>query len=337
MKYQNTLKDNITQCTVCPRLCKLKDGQAGFCQVRKNIGGDIVMTSYGYNTGLAVDPIEKKPLYHFYPGSKVLSFGTLGCNMGCMFCQNWHITKSKADPKINHTEPEEIVRIAQKLNCKSVAFTYNDPTVFLEYAVDTAKICRENDIKTIAVTAGYINPEPRKELFELMDAANIDLKAFSEEFYKKNCLAHLEPILDTIKYVKHETGCWLELTTLLIEGENDSDDELKRECEWIVENLGVDVPLHFSAFHPSYKMMNKPLTKFSTLLKAYNIAKEAGIRYVYTGNVRDDKTSTTYCHACSKPLIVRDGYGILEYNLEHENCNVCGAKCAGVFDSEFME
>lgn len=331
MKYQNTQKDNRVQCTICPRNCILKEGQSGFCQIRKNIDGNVILTSYGYNTGLSIDPIEKKPLYHFYPGTKVLSFGTLGCNMGCGFCQNWHISKSKADPKINRTDPEKIVEIAKKMGCKSVAFTYNDPVIFFEYAVDTAKICRDEGIKTVAVTAGYINPEPRKEFFAYMDAANIDLKAFSDEFYKKNCLARLEPILDTIKYVKNETNCWLELTTMLIEGENDSNNELKKECEWIVENLGTDVPLHFSAFHPAYKFMDRPPTRLATLLRAYDIAKEAGIKYVYTGNVADTKTSTTYCHACSKPLIVRLGYETIDENLTSGHCKFCGAKCTGVF------
>lgn len=331
MKYQNILSDNITQCTICPRNCKLVEGQAGFCQIRKNINGEIVLTSYGYNTGLSVDPIEKKPLYHFYPGSSVLSFGTLGCNMGCQFCQNWHISKSKADPKINHTEPQRIVDVATNLGCKSVAFTYNDPVIFFEYAVDTAKLCRDNGIKTVAVTAGYINPEPRKEFFTYMDAANIDLKAFTESFYKKNCLAHIAPILDTIKYVKKETNCWLELTTLLIEGENDSEDEIKQECDWIMENLGADVPLHFSAFHPAWKMMNKPPTKVSTLIKAYNIAKHAGINYVYTGNVVDTARSTTYCPKCEKAVIVRRGYEITEKNTQNSHCISCGAKISGIF------
>jgi pyruvate formate lyase activating enzyme len=331
MKYQKLLKDNKTQCEICPRLCKLKDGQNGFCQVRKNIGGDIVSTTYGYNTGLSVDPIEKKPLYHFYPGSKVLSFGTLGCNMGCQFCQNWSTTKSKADPKINKAGPEKIVALAKQLGCKSVAFTYNDPVVFFEYAVDTAKLCRDNGIKTVAVTAGYINPEPRKEFFTYMDAVNIDLKAFDENFYKKNCLAQMDKILDTIKYVKKETNCWLELTTLLIEGENDSDEELKKECEWIVSELGKNVPLHFSAFHPAYKFIDKQVTKLQTLLRAYEIAKEAGINYVYTGNVYDTKTATTYCSSCKKPLILRMGYEIVTENIKSGHCNFCGAKCSGHF------
>lgn len=331
MKYQNILKDKV-QCTICPRNCKLKEGQSGFCGIRKHIDGNIVLTSYGYNTGLAVDPIEKKPLYHFFPGTKVLSFGTLGCNMGCMFCQNWQMSKSKADPtKLNYSSPEKIVEVAKKLGCKSVAFTYNDPVIFFEYAIDTAKLCRDAGIKTVAVTAGYINPEPRKEFFAYMDAANVDLKGFTQKFYNKNCLAELEPILDTIKYIKRSTNCWLELTTLLIEGENDSEEELTKECEWIAYELGKNVPLHFSAFHPDYKCMDYPPTKMSTLLKAYDIAKTAGLNYVYTGNVRDRGTSSTYCHACKKPVIVRDGLEILGNMLEDGHCKYCGGKCSGVF------
>lgn len=333
MQYQNTLDDNKVQCTICPRNCILSEGQKGFCQIRQNLKGNVVLTSYGYNTGLSIDPIEKKPLYHFLPGSKVLSFGTLGCNMGCQFCQNWHISKSKEDPKkLNFTEPQKVAEIAQKLGCKSVAFTYNDPVIFFEYAIDTAKICHEMGIKTVAVTAGYISPEPRKEFFSHMDAVNVDLKAFNEEFYKKNCLAKLTPILETIKYIKHETNCWMELTTLLIEGENDSNEEIKKECDWIVENLGVNVPLHFSAFHPAYKFMDKKPTRLTTLLRAYGIAKNAGIKYIYTGNTIDLETSATYCHSCKKPIIKRDGFTILENNMEYTNCKFCGGKCEGVFE-----
>lgn len=332
MKYQNTLDDKV-QCTICPRNCKLVEGQKGFCQVRENIKGNIVLTTYGYNTGLAVDPIEKKPLYHFYPGSKVLSFGTLGCNMGCLFCQNWHTTKTKVKnyQGQNFTEPKKIAQLAVELGCKSVAFTYNDPVIFMEYAIDTAKECRDLGIKTVAVTAGYMNPEPREEFYSYIDAVNVDLKGFSEEFYKKNCMAQLEPILDTIKYIKHKTNCWMELTTLLIEGENDTAAEVKKECEWIVENLGTDVPLHFSAFYPAYKFMDHRPTKFSTLVMAYGIAKNAGIKYVYTGNALDVETSTTYCDSCAKQLIKRNGFEVLSNNLEHGHCKFCGAKMAGVF------
>ena len=238
MKYQNILTNGKVQCTICPRNCILGKEQRGFCHVRKNINGEIILDTYGYNTGLAIDPIEKKPLYQFYPTTGVLSFGTFGCNMGCQFCQNWQTTKNKADPKsLNYNSPQDIVAIALKHNCKSVAFTYNDPIIFFEYATDTAKLCRQFGIKTVAVTSGFINPEPAKELFSYMDAANIDLKGFSEKFYGENCLAKLQPVLDTIKYVCNETNCHVELTTMLIEGENDSDEELKAECKWIADNI----------------------------------------------------------------------------------------------------
>lgn len=332
MKYQNILQNGKVQCTICPRNCILSEGQEGFCHVRKNINNEITLTTYGYNTGLAIDPIEKKPLYQFYPTTPILSFGTLGCNMGCQFCQNWNISKSKANPQnSNKTTPEEIVEIAKKYNCKSVAFTYNDPIIFIEYALDCAKLCRENNIKTVAVTSGFINPEPAKEFFNLMDGANIDLKGFSQRFYGKNCLAKLQPVLDTIKYAANETNCHVELTTLLIEGENDSEEELKAECEWIINNIGDCVPLHFSAFFPQYKFQNRKQTSFETLVKAYNIAKTAGIKYVYTGNLSNIQTSTTYCKTCGKPIIVRNGYQLLEYNIADGKCKYCSTSCDGRF------
>lgn len=334
MKYQNTLKDNKIQCLICPRNCKLGEYQHGFCNIRQNINGEIALTSYGYTTGLAIDPIEKKPLYHFLPGSKVLSFGTLGCNMGCMFCQNWHISKSKENPKLlMEVSPQQIALTAQKENCKSVAFTYNDPVIFFEYAIDTAIECHKLGIKTVAVTAGYINPEPRIEFFKHIDAANIDLKAFNKDFYKKLCLANIEPILETIKYVKNETDCHLELTTLLIEGHNSSEKEIAEECDWIIKNIGEDTPVHFSAFFPAWKMQDVPPTKPETLFKAYKIAKKAGLRYVYTGNIIDEKGSTTYCHNCKNAIIKRTGYVITEYNLKEGGfCKFCGTKCSGFFE-----
>jgi len=329
MKYQKIVNNKV-QCEICPRKCILAQDQSGFCKVRKNMNGQIVLESFGYNTGLAIDPVEKKPLYHFYPASNVLSFGTLGCNMGCLFCQNWHITKVKASiDECQYAEPEQIVEVAKAYDCKSVAFTYNDPIIFFEYALETAKLCRQEGIKTIAVTSGYINPEPAKEFFNLMDGTNIDLKGFSEEFYAKNCMAHLQPILDTIKYAVNETDCFVELTTMLIEGEN--DQYVEQECEWILNNLGDSIPLHFSAFYPKFKFSDREHTKYETLFKAYKTAKNMGLKYVYTGNISSISTSTTYCKNCGKALIERDGYEILENNLENGKCKFCKTKLDGRF------
>ena len=332
MKYQNILSDGKVQCTVCPRQCVLLNNQEGFCLARKNVNGQIKSTMYGVTTGIAIDPVEKKPLYHFYPTSKALSFGTFGCNMGCKFCQNWQFTKTSGDDsKIAPATPEQIVQIAKNYRCKSVAFTYNDPVVFLEYAIDTAKLCKEAGLKTIAVTAGYINPEPAKELFQYMDAANIDLKGFSNDFYQKNCFANIEPVLETIKYAVKETNCWVELTTMLIECENDDSKEIQQECEWILNNLGDTVPLHFSAFTPHYKFQNRRPTEFNTLLKARQTALDAGIKYVYTGNLSTAETSTTYCKNCGKPVLVRSNYSLVEHHLSGNKCTNCGTVCDGHF------
>ena len=329
MKYQKIVNDKV-QCEICPRRCKLGLNQNGFCYVRRNGNGQIILSTYGFNTGLAVDPVEKKPMYHFYPESKVLSFGTLGCIMDCQFCQNWQTTKVKYPiEQCQDAPPNSIVNTAKAYGCKSVAFTYNDPIGFFEYAVETAKICRENKIKTIAVTSGYMNKEPAKEFFKYMDGANIDLKGFSEEFYAKNCHAHLQPVLDTIKYAVKETNCFVELTTMIIEGEN--DQYIEKECEWILENLGDSVPIHFSAFTPKYKFKDRQPTKFGTLLIAYHKAKEMGIKYVYTGNLSNIETSTTYCKNCGKPLLKRDGYELLENNVEKGKCKFCQTKLDGCF------
>ena len=329
MNYQNTIGDKV-QCTICPRECTIANGQSGFCYVRKNENGHILLTTYGYNTGMAIDPVEKKPLYHFYPGTKVLSFGTAGCNMGCLFCQNHETTKVKIPIEMCQTAaPAQIVKTAKAYGCKSVAFTYNDPIIFFEYALETAKACRQSGIKTIAVTAGYINPKPAKEFFALMDAAHIDLKAFSDDFYAKKCMAHMQPVLDTIIYAVKETRCHVELTTMLIEGEN--DQYVEKECEWILNNLGDNVPLHFSAFFPRYKFAKKPPTKVSTLLKAHETAKKMGIKYVYTGNISDTETTTTYCKNCGKPIIIRDGYNLVEDNMENGKCKFCNTRQDGRF------
>lgn len=330
MAYQTSTENNKAQCEICPRRCELPLNQSGYCYVRKNINGQIVLETYGYNTGLAIDPVEKKPMYQFYPSSKVLSFGTLGCNMGCSFCQNSSTTKVKAP--INQCQPaapEQIVNTAKAYGCKCVAFTYNDPIIFFEYAVETAKLCRKAGIKTIAVTSGYMNHEPAKEFYEWMDGANIDLKAFNDDFYINNCKAHLQPVLETIKYAVQKTKCFVELTTMLIEGEN--DQFVEQECEWILKHLGDCVPLHFSAFFPRYKMLNKPATKYETLEKAYNKAKSMGLKYVYTGNLSTVETSTTYCKKCGEPLLKRDGYNLIENNLNGYKCKFCGTRVDGRF------
>lgn len=333
-RYWHRLDDGRIQCDVCPRDCKLHDGQRGLCFVRKCEDGRIVLTTYGRSSGFCVDPIEKKPLNHFLPGSSVLSFGTAGCNLACKFCQNWDISKSREfDRLCDEASPETIATAAREAGCASVSFTYNDPVIFLEYAVDTARACHALGIKTVAVTAGYIHAEARKEFFAHMDATNIDLKAFTEDFYHKLCVGHLKPVLETLKYLKHETDVWSEITTLLIPGHNDSDGELRDLSRWIVTELGPDVPLHFSAFHPDYKMMNVPPTPASTLSRARRIALDAGLHYVYTGNVHDTTGGTTYCPNCAMPLIVRDWYEIPDYQLGDDGrCPQCGESIAGIFD-----
>jgi pyruvate formate lyase activating enzyme len=331
--HWHTLEDGRVQCDVCPRECKLSEGQRGLCFVRARQDDEIVLTTYG-RSGFCVDPIEKKPLNHFLPGTPVLSFGTAGCNLTCKFCQNYDISKSrKMDKLADQASPEKIAAVAEHLGCKSVAFTYNDPVIFMEYAIDVAAACHEKGIKAVAVTAGYICPKPRQEFFQHIDAANIDLKAFTDKFYIELCSAHLVDVLETLKYLKHETDVWFEITTLLIPGENDSEKELNEECAWIMENLGPDVPLHFSAFHPDWKMRDKPNTPADTLYMARKIARDHGLRYVYLGNIHDYEGSSTYCHNCGETLIGRDWYELSTWKLTADgHCETCGSSCAGVFD-----
>lgn len=334
-RYWHTLDDGRVQCDLCPRHCKLHDGQRGFCFVRINDNNRMMLTTYGRSSGFCVDPIEKKPLNHFYPGSSILSFGTAGCNLGCKFCQNWDISKSKEMDRLADTaSPEKIATTAKQLECKSVAFTYNDPVIFAEYAIDIAQACHELGIYTAAVTAGYITEEARGEFFSHMDAANVDLKAFTQDFYKRLCLSEFEPVLDTLKYLKHETGVWIELTTLLIPGENDSDTELNELSEWVAGELGCDVPLHFSAFHPDFKMRNYPPTPARTLTRARDIALSKGLHYVYTGNVNDVEGGSTYCPKCKKLVIERDWYALGKYNLNGNRCSFCGYEIAGHFETK---
>jgi pyruvate formate lyase activating enzyme len=333
-RYYHTLDDGRVQCDICPRFCKLRDGQRGLCFVRAAVDGAMVLTTYGRSSGFCIDPVEKKPLDHFLPGTPILSFGTAGCNLTCKFCQNWDISKSRQFDKLqDQATPEMIAEAARITKCKSVAFTYNDPVIFLEYAVDVAEACHALGIKTVAVTAGYITAEPRAEFFAHMDAANVDLKGFTEKFYNEICTSSLASVLETLKYLKHETDVWFEITTLLIPGQNDSDAELHEECAWIAEHLGNDVPLHFSAFHPDWKMRDIEATPADTLRRARAIALEYGLRYVYVGNVHDPESASTYCHECGEILIGRDWYQLSTWNLtETGACTNCGTQCAGIFD-----
>jgi pyruvate formate lyase activating enzyme len=334
-RWWHALPDCRVQCDLCPRECKLHEGQRGMCFVRKMDGGAMVLTTYGRSSGFCVDPIEKKPLNHFYPGTSVFSFGTAGCNLACKFCQNWDISKSREmDTLVDRAMPDEIAATALKAGCASVAFTYNDPVIFAEYAMDAADACHAAGLKTVAVTAGYINPEPRREFYAKIDAANVDLKAFTEEFYHSLTGGHLQPVLDTLIYLRRETNVWVEITTLLIPGRNDSEAELEALSQWIMRELGPDVPLHFSAFHPDWKMQDVPPTPASTLTRARRIAQQAGLRYVYTGNVHDVAGGTTACPQCQAVLIARDWYDILQYRVTPDgHCPECRAEIAGRFQA----
>lgn len=335
-RYWYTLDDGRIQCDVCPRACKLHEGQQGLCFVRSCHEQKIVLNTYGRSSGFCIDPIEKKPLNHYLPGTPVLSFGTAGCNLACKFCQNWDMSKSREiDTLADSAMPEQLSAKASQMGCRSIAYTYNDPVIFMEYAIDVAKECRKHNIKNIAVTAGYICPEPRKEFFAHMDAANIDLKGFTEGFYYRLCGGHLKDVLDTLLYLKHETDVWFELTTLLIPDQNDSSAEIETMSKWIVDNLGDEVPIHFTAFHPDWKMRNIPPTPAATLTDARDIAIANGVRYAYTGNVHDNIGSSTYCHHCHQRLIERDWYQLGEWNLDsHQCCNQCGAHLPGLFETQ---
>jgi len=332
-RYWHMLEDGRIQCDLCPRDCKLHDGQRGACFVRMRQGEQMLLTTYGRSSGFCIDPIEKKPLNHFYAGSSVFSFGTAGCNLACKFCQNWDISKSKDMHQLmDQASPTTIAAAAEQYGCHSVAFTYNDPVIFAEYAMDVADACHARGIKTVAVTAGYMHDQPRRDFYAKIDAANVDLKAFTEDFYFKVTGARLQPVLDTLRYLKHETAVWFEITTLLIPGKNDAPAEISAMCQWIKHNLGLDVPLHFTAFHPDYKMLHIAATPVTTLQLAREIALQAGLHYVYTGNVDNIVGDTTYCPACKAELIVRDWYEIKRYRLTKDACCAdCGNKVAGRF------
>jgi pyruvate formate lyase activating enzyme len=325
--------DGRIACDLCPRACVLKDGDRGFCFVRQNLGGQMVLTTYGRSTGFCIDPIEKKPLHHFYPGTGVLSFGTAGCNLGCKFCQNWSISKSREIEQLSAAAlPAEIAEAARGLGCRSVAFTYNDPVIWAEYAMDTARACRERGIKTVAKTAGFITPQARRPFFEVMDAANVDLKGYTEDFYRHLTLSHLEPVLDTLRWLKHESPVWLEITNLLIPRANDSAGEIRQMCDWILETVGESVPVHFTAFHPDFRLRDRPPTPPPTVLAGRAIALETGLKYVYTGNVYDPEGQSTSCPGCGQVVIGRDGYELTAYRLVGNRCAACGHAIGGHYD-----
>ncbi|MDO8361965.1 MAG: AmmeMemoRadiSam system radical SAM enzyme [Actinomycetota bacterium] len=332
-RWWTRLDDGRVQCDVCPRACKLHEGQHGLCFVRAREGDAVVLTTYGRSSGFCVDPVEKKPLNHFLPGTSVLSFGTAGCNLACRFCQNWDISKSReTDTLADAASPETIARAALRQGCASVAFTYNDPVIFLEYAADVAEACHAIGVRTVAVSAGYVCPGPREELFSRIDAANIDLKGFTEHFYRTVCGGHLQPVLETLEWLV-ANGVWLEVTTLLIPGYNDSDAEVGKLSAWVAEHLGPDVPLHFTAFHPDFKMRDVGATPPTTLSRARRIAQSNGLRYVYTGNVHDLEGGTTVCPGCGVAAVQRAWYRIEGYGLSGSGrCNKCGERIAGVFD-----
>jgi pyruvate formate lyase activating enzyme len=334
--YWHKLEDGRVQCDVCPRACQMTDGQRGLCFVRMNKDNALVLTSYGRSSGFCIDPIEKKPLNHFYPGTSVLSFGTAGCNLTCSFCQNWDMSKARnMDRMQDKASPEAIARAAAIQGCESVAFTYNDPVIFMEYAIDAAQACYELGINSVAVTAGYISPDARKEFFHHMDAANVDLKGFTESFYKKVCGGELAAVLDTLLYLKQETDVWFELTTLLIPDENDSEAEIEEMTQWVFEHLGPDIPMHFSAFHPDFRMLDKQATPRATLLRARDIALKNGIRHVFTGNIHDKESQSSYCHSCGALLIGRDWYELSDWTLTQDGrCQNCKSEIAGHFSPE---
>ncbi|MFZ0788438.1 MAG: AmmeMemoRadiSam system radical SAM enzyme [Chromatiaceae bacterium] len=335
-EFWHPLPDGRVQCDVCPRACRMRDGQQGFCFVRAAHGGAVVLEGYGRSSGFCVDPIEKKPLNHFLPGTPVLSFGTAGCNLACRFCQNWDMSKSREqDTLAAAATPQAIAQRASELGCRSVAYTYNDPVIFLEYAVDTALACRALGVRNVAVTAGYVSPAAREAFFAPMDAANVDLKAFTEDFYHRICGGHLAPVLETLRYLRHETRVWFELTTLLIPGYNDSDAEIDTMTRWVVDELGPDVPMHFTAFHPDWKLRDAPPTPPATLARARAIARRNGVRYAYTGNVHDPDGGSTWCHQCGALLIERDWYNLGHWGLDGAGrCAACGTHCAGVFEAK---
>jgi pyruvate formate lyase activating enzyme len=325
--------DGRILCTLCPRFCRLSDEQAGFCYIRKREGDRLVSLGYGRTTGFAVDPVEKKPLNHFLPGTGTLSFGTAGCNLGCKFCQNWDISKARLDDERSRpTTPDAVIDLAVAQGCPSVSMTYNDPVIWAEFAIDVARAGKKRGVRSVLVTAGYVTDEARADLYAEIDATNVDLKAFTDDFYHRVTFSHLAPVLETLKWLCSSTKVWVEITNLMIPGLNDDPAETKKLCEWVGAELSPEVPLHFTAYHPDWKMRDRPATPASTLRRAREIAREVGLKHVYCGNVSDPATQSTFCTSCGKLLIARDWYRIDPSGLDGNSCRGCGARVAGVFD-----
>lgn len=324
-RFYEKLADQRVRCTLCPRYCEIGAGQSGFCFIRKNEHGTLVSLAYANPYAVQVDPIEKKPLAHFLPGTQILSLGTAGCNLGCKFCQNWDISKAKYDQQRAQTLwPEQVVQLALAQNCPSIAFTYNEPTIWAEYAIDIAKVAHEYGLKTVMVTAGYVSLEALPEIYEHIDAANIDLKGFTENFYRKTCLAHLQPVLETIKQLKQRGTTWIEITNLIIPTLNDARDEIRELCLWLLEYVGPEVPLHFTAFHPDYRLMHLPRTPSAVLEEARLLAMDLGMHYVYVGNMHTREGNNTYCPQCRELLIERSWHNVRAAHITGSACPQCG-------------
>ncbi|MDE3179377.1 MAG: AmmeMemoRadiSam system radical SAM enzyme [Acidobacteriota bacterium] len=330
--WWESLPNGKAHCYLCPRHCHIGEGQTGFCFIRKNIAGVLYNLGYAQPAALQIDPIEKKPLNHFMPGSRILSIGTAGCNMGCFFCQNWDISKSKAD-QINSIRltPSDAARAAIDNGCPAIAFTYNEPTIWGEYVIDIAKEAHRAGLKTVMVTNGYVTRAALFDIYEHIDAANVDLKAFTERFYAKTTLTHLDPVLETLKTLRHETGVWFEITNLMIPDLNDGAEETKELCAWVLENLGDDVPLHFTAFHPDFKLRDRPGTPPETLHRARRIAMESGLKFVYEGNIYSDGGNTV-CPGCKRTVLKRWWHKVSDRRISEEgSCEFCGERIAGYF------
>jgi len=329
--YWERLPGKEVRCTLCARACLLAEGARGHCRVRANFGGTLRTLVYGKPLSRAIDPIEKKPVFHFLPGSRILSIATAGCSLRCRFCQNWQISQAYPEdaPHIDWS-PEQVVAAAVKHRCPSIAFTYTEPTVFYEYMLDTAKLAHAKGIKTVWVTCGYLNEKPLVELSKYLDGANVDLKGFSEKYYNEYCGASLQPVLDTLKVLRRER-VYFEITNLVVPGGNDSPEMIREMCEWIRDELGADTPLHFSRYHPDHLMKRPGPTPLSTLVMARDIAREVGIEHVYIGNVTGGGGETTQCPKCHEELIVRERYRLLKNVVREGRCPKCGARLPGVW------